>query len=344
MSQTPLTKTPRRKGPSLSSPMPSTPTQEGGQETRFCLPSTSDGRYAEVRPERPPMMDLPPSQRSSRSVTPASARASAASSRHGSPMTTTDRPTIAQQAVHLTAAAIGSKIAPLLQPPQLQRDLRRREKPPPSSLHTSYENLEVRPPEVFDTVNRVKIPQEHEANAYARALKRQQDELEESPGSQQVAKRRLEGRPYGRRKRRGGRGRTTDATGEPTLTDRPQSVASTEPPATTITVPVTVHTTAPPKEQRQRRPRRPRSTGTEITKQNEPSEVPVVAASKQRTKAKPATSERAPMATERGATDTIEQLIQLIRGAFVSKTGPASRSHRITRLLVITNRFASHND
>ncbi|KAL4704235.1 hypothetical protein ACJJTC_016253 [Scirpophaga incertulas] len=259
MSQTPLTKTPRRKGPSLSSPMPSTPTQEGGQETRFCLPSTSDGRYAEVRPERPPMMELPPSQRSSRSVTPASARTSAASSRHGSPMTTTDRPTIAQQAVHLTAAAIGSKISPLLQPPQLQRDLRRREKPPPSSLYTSYENLEVRPPEVFDTMNRVKIPQEHEANAYARALKRQQDELEESPGSQQVAKRRLEGRPYGRRKRRGGRGRTTDATGEPTLTDRPQSVASTEPPATTITVPVTVHTTAPPKEQRQRRPRRPRN-------------------------------------------------------------------------------------
>ncbi|KAL4716806.1 hypothetical protein ACJJTC_001962 [Scirpophaga incertulas] len=121
-----------------------------------------------------------------------------------------------------------------------------------------------------------------------------------------------EGGPQGRRKRRGGRGRRTEVAAAPVISDRPTSVAHTEQPNTTATA--SAVTAAPPKPQRQRKPRRPQSTGAETPQPQQPSEGPVVAASRQRTKAKPATSDRAPTSTERTTADVIEQLIQLIKG------------------------------
>ncbi|KAL4701923.1 hypothetical protein ACJJTC_018935 [Scirpophaga incertulas] len=119
------------------------------------------------------------------------------------------------------------------------------------------------------------------------------------------------GGPQGRRKRRGGRGRRTEVAAAPVTSDRPTSVAHTEQP--NITATASAVTAAPPKSQRQRKPRRPQSTGAETPQPQQPSEGPVVAASRQRTKAKPATSDRAPTSTERTTADVIEQLIQLIK-------------------------------
>ncbi|KAL4719404.1 hypothetical protein ACJJTC_005488, partial [Scirpophaga incertulas] len=164
------------------------------------MPSTSDDRQAAWKPERMSLRDMPPSQRSSRSVTPASVLSSAASSRRASPLSAKDRlitasPTMqgdsAMQMKPPTLPTTEPTTASLEHIPLAQRDPRRRERPPP--LHTSYEHLEVREqPDVFDTKNRIKILTEQEKSSYARALKRQQDEIDDSLEDQQIAKRRLE--------------------------------------------------------------------------------------------------------------------------------------------------------
>ncbi|KAL4718589.1 hypothetical protein ACJJTC_009969, partial [Scirpophaga incertulas] len=114
--------------------------------------------------------------------------------------------------------------------------------------------------------------------------------------------------------------------------DRPQSVASAVEPTTTVTASVQV--VAPPKEQRLRKPKRLRSAGADITTHPEPSEVPVVAASSQRTKAKPATSDQAPTASEGTAAEILGKLIQVIQGAFVSAMSGESLTTVITRGLM----------
>ncbi|KAL4705208.1 hypothetical protein ACJJTC_000206 [Scirpophaga incertulas] len=91
---------------------------------------------------------------------------------------------------------------------------------------------------------------------------------------------------------------------------------------------------APPKAQRSRKPKRLRSTGAEESKHPEPSEVPVVAASSQRTKAKPATSDRAPIATEGTAAEIVEQLVQIVKAAFISVMSGESLTTVITRGLM----------
>ncbi|KAL4704343.1 hypothetical protein ACJJTC_010728 [Scirpophaga incertulas] len=59
-------------------------------------------------------------------------------------------------------------------------------------------------------------------------------------------------------------------------------------------------------------------TGANMHNITKPSEVPVVAASTQRTKAKPATSERTPTTAEQTAASTVEEIISLLQSAFVA--------------------------
>ncbi|KAL4719613.1 hypothetical protein ACJJTC_008696, partial [Scirpophaga incertulas] len=147
----------------------------------------------------------------------------------------------------------------------------------------------------FDTEHRllVKTPEPKQPILQQRPPKRQQEEDETA-----------------NIRRRGGRGRRNIDAAE--QSDRPQSVAqsvaSAFEPTTTMTASAQV--VAPPKEQRLRKPKRLRSAGADITTHPEPSEVPVVAASSQRTKAKPATSDQAPTASEGTAAEILGKLIQ----------------------------------
>ncbi|KAL4706120.1 hypothetical protein ACJJTC_012919 [Scirpophaga incertulas] len=93
---TPVTKTPRRKGPPLPSPLPSTPTMEGGQETLFLPPRPNpEERRAGLSRTTLQFEDTPPSQplsqNISRTTTP---RGSADSSRQGSRHTSAERPAL----------------------------------------------------------------------------------------------------------------------------------------------------------------------------------------------------------------------------------------------------------
>ncbi|KAL4713362.1 hypothetical protein ACJJTC_016830 [Scirpophaga incertulas] len=170
-----------------------------------------------------------------------------------------------------------------------------------------------------------------------RAAKRPQDDDGENTMTQRITKQKMEG-GLPKKKRRGGKGRKTeDATD---LGDQPQPVPSTEEPTTTATAPITA---APPKPQRPRKAARPRSTGAEKPQQQEPSEGPVVAASKQRTKAKPATSEQAPTATEGTAAEIVEQLVQIIKAAFISVMSGESLTTVITRGLMELWRLLSRS-
>ncbi|KAL4719710.1 hypothetical protein ACJJTC_002007 [Scirpophaga incertulas] len=147
----------------------------------------------------------------------------------------------------------------------------------------------------FDIDHRllVKTPEPKQPILQQRPPKRQQEEDETA--NIRVTKKKLEGRPA-----------------SPQQSDRPQSVAqsvaSAFEPTTTMTASAQV--VAPPKEQRLRKPKRLRSAGADITTHPEPSEVPVVAASSQRTKAKPATSDQAPTASEGTAAEILGKLIQ----------------------------------
>ncbi|KAL4704856.1 hypothetical protein ACJJTC_017641 [Scirpophaga incertulas] len=82
------------------------------------------------------------------------------------------------------------------------------------------------------------------------------------------------------------------------------------------------------------RPTRCFNRGADEIQHPEPSEVPVVAASSQRTKAKPATSDRAPIATEGTAAEIVEQLVQIIKAAFISVMSGESLTTVITRGLM----------
>ncbi|KAL4707171.1 hypothetical protein ACJJTC_018906 [Scirpophaga incertulas] len=115
----------------------------------------------------------------------------------------------------------------------------------------------------------------------------------------------------------------TPETKQPILQQRPakrqqEEDETTNTRATKQKLEASVQVVAPPKEQRLRKPKRLRSAGADITTHPEPSEVPVVAASSQRTKAKPATSDQAPTASEGTAAEILGKLIQVIQGAFVS--------------------------
>ncbi|KAL4714744.1 hypothetical protein ACJJTC_002603 [Scirpophaga incertulas] len=93
---TSVSKTPRRKGPPLPSPLPSTPTMEGGQETLFLPPPPNpDVRRAGLTRTALQFEDTPPSQplsqNTSRTTTP---RGSADSSRQGSRHTSAERPAL----------------------------------------------------------------------------------------------------------------------------------------------------------------------------------------------------------------------------------------------------------
>ncbi|KAL4702264.1 hypothetical protein ACJJTC_002859 [Scirpophaga incertulas] len=86
------------------------------------------------------------------------------------------------------------------------------------------------------------------------------------------------------------------------------------------TVPATApaRSAVPPKVQEPRESIAPRTTGADTRNKTKPSEAPVVAASTQRTKAKPATSEQASRSTEQTTANTIEEVISLLKSAFVS--------------------------
>ncbi|KAL4721185.1 hypothetical protein ACJJTC_002372 [Scirpophaga incertulas] len=110
-----------------------------------------------------------------------------------------------------------------------------------------------------------------------------------------------------RRKRRGGKGRRKmDATQN--LGTNAEAPPTTAPTRTSTTAEVRV-----PRE-----PSISRQTGANMHNITKPSEVPVVAASTQRTKAKPATSERTPTTAEQTAASTVEEIISLLQSAFVA--------------------------
>ncbi|KAL4703438.1 hypothetical protein ACJJTC_010026 [Scirpophaga incertulas] len=174
----------------------------------------------------------------------------------------------------------------------------------------------------FDTEHRllVKTPEAKHTVTQQRPAKRPQEEDEAI--NTRATKQKLEG----------GRGRKNKNIEAAEQDDRPQSAASVARPPATETA--AVLTAAPPKPQRLRKPKRFRSTGAEDNKHSEPSEVPVVAASSQRTKAKPATSDRAPLATEGTAAEIIEKLVQIAKAAFVSVMSGESLTTVITRGLM----------
>ncbi|KAL4705152.1 hypothetical protein ACJJTC_014507, partial [Scirpophaga incertulas] len=125
-----------------------------------------------------------------------------------------------------------------------------------------------------------------------------------------------------RRKRRGGKGkgkRKTEA-----VTDAAETAPTT----------ASTKTPAPAEVRTQRASKRPRSTGAEPRIITEPPEVPVVAASTQRTKAKPATSDTAPMTTEQTTANIIEDVLSLLRSAFVSVMTGESLTAVISRGLM----------
>ncbi|KAL4715553.1 hypothetical protein ACJJTC_009179 [Scirpophaga incertulas] len=125
-----------------------------------------------------------------------------------------------------------------------------------------------------------------------------------------------------RRKRRGGKGkgkRKTEA-----VTDAAETAPTT----------ASTKTPAPAEVRTQRASKRPRSTGAEPRIITEPPEVPVVAASTQRTKAKPATSDTAPMTTEQTTANIIEDVLSLLRSAFVSLMTGESLTAVISRGLM----------
>ncbi|KAL4720479.1 hypothetical protein ACJJTC_003009 [Scirpophaga incertulas] len=125
-----------------------------------------------------------------------------------------------------------------------------------------------------------------------------------------------------RRKRRGGKGkgkRKTEA-----VTDAAETAPTT----------ASTKTSAPAEVKTQRASKRPRSIGAEPRIITEPPEVPVVAASTQRTKAKPATSETAPMTTEQTTANIIEDVLSLLRSAFVSVMTGESLTAVISRGLM----------
>ncbi|KAL4707254.1 hypothetical protein ACJJTC_019792 [Scirpophaga incertulas] len=125
-----------------------------------------------------------------------------------------------------------------------------------------------------------------------------------------------------RRKRRGGKGkgkRKTEA-----VTDAAETAPTT----------ASTKTSAPAEVITQRASKRPRSTGAEPRIITEPPEVPVVAASTQRTKAKPATSETAPMTTEQTTANIIEDVLSLLKSAFVSVMTGESLTAVISRGLM----------
>ncbi|KAL4701902.1 hypothetical protein ACJJTC_014407 [Scirpophaga incertulas] len=193
---TPVSKTPRRKGPPLPSPLPSTPTMEGGQEALFLPPPPNpDVRRAGLTrttlqfEDTPPSQ--PPSQNTSRTTTP---RGSADSSRQGSRHTSAERPAApeATPIEQTTTTHIPGKTATFANPMERSASLQDVASTSYATIAGSHHHEFIRDPRLraraqattdsrgpFDKAHRspVKIPEA--PKAFCRPPKRRQDSDEE---------------------------------------------------------------------------------------------------------------------------------------------------------------------